>query len=150
MAGKLAPYVLIGFTQAGIILWIGHLLFQVPVAGSWAILMLACAVFIFANLALGLLLSTIARSQLAAMQMFVFFFIPSILLSGFMFPYQAMPPLAQWLAETLPATHFMRVVRGVILRDVPIGAIWSELLFLTAFFVVAMAASIVRFHQRLD
>ncbi len=150
MAGKLVPYVLIGLLQMSIILWLGWMLFQVPVAGSWLLLVGCCLVFIFANLALGLLLSTIARTQMGAIQLFIFLFLPSILLSGFMFPYQGMPELAQHLAEVLPMTHFMRIVRAVVLRDAALAGLAGDLGYLGGFFVVAMALAIFRFKKRLD
>ena len=150
MLGKLAPYVVIGMVQMGIILWLGWLLFQVPVAGSWALLVGSCLVFIFANLGLGLVLSTLAPNQMGAMQLFIFFFLPSILLSGFMFPYQGMPLVAQKISEILPMTHFMRIVRGIILRDASIEGIRNDLLFLAGFFFVTLSLAVVRFRQRLD
>ncbi|MGI9471156.1 MAG: ABC transporter permease [Rubripirellula sp.] len=150
MLGKLAPYVVIGMVQMGIILWLGWLLFQVPVAGSWGLLVASCLLFIFANLGLGLVLSTLAPNQMGAMQLFIFFFLPSILLSGFMFPYQGMPVIAQRISEVLPMTHFMRVVRGIILRDAAIEGLRDDLLFLGAFFLVTLVLAVLRFRQRLD
>lgn len=150
MIGKIAPYILIGLLQMMIILLLGHLLFGVPVVGSWWLLFMVGLVFIMANLGLGLLLSTIAPSQLGAMQMFIFIFLPSILLSGFMFPYLAMPVVAQWLAEALPMTHFIRMVRGIVLRGAEMPGIWEDLVFLLVFFVVAMIVAMFRFRQRLD
>ncbi len=150
MLGKLVSYVAIGLIQMTIILWLGRLLFQVPVAGSGWLLIGSCLLFILANLGLGLIFSTIAPNQMGAMQLFIFFFLPSILLSGFMFPYQAMPIVAQHLAELLPMTHFMRVVRGIILRDVGFSGLQSELTFLAVFFVITLLAAILRFRQRLD
>ncbi|MEM7144159.1 MAG: ABC transporter permease [Verrucomicrobiota bacterium] len=150
MIGKLIPYVIIGMIQMTIILWLGWLLFQVPVAGSWALLVFSCLVFIFANLGLGLLLSTIAPNQMGAIQLFIFIFLPSILLSGFMFPYQGMPVAAQRLAEALPMTHFMRVVRGVVLRDADLAGLSRDLAFLGGFFVLTLSLAILRFRRRLD
>lgn len=150
MLGKLIPYVGIGLIQMSIILWLGWLLFQVPVGGNWTLLVGSCLLFIVANLGLGLVLSTLAPNQMGAMQMFIFIFMPSILLSGFMFPFQGMPLVAQRLAEILPMTHFLRVIRGIILRDASFMGLHEELLFLAIFFVVAMTAAILRFRQRLD
>ncbi|NWK56073.1 ABC transporter permease [Verrucomicrobiaceae bacterium N1E253] len=150
MLGKLIPYVFIGLIQMGIILWLGQLLFQVPVSGSWILLITSCLLFIFANLGLGLLLSTIAPNQMGAMQLFIFIFLPSILLSGFMFPYQGMPVLAQKLAELLPMTHFMRIIRGIILRDAEWSGIQADMRFLAGFFIVTLSLAILRFRQRLD
>lgn len=150
MTGKILPYVLIGLLQTVIILWLGHLLFQVPVVGGWGLLMACALLFIFTNLSLGLLFSTIAPNQLAAMQIFIFYLLPSILLSGFMFPYVAMPVAAQWLAEVLPMTHFMRIVRGIVLRGADYQGLVADLSFLAAFFVITMTISVRRFRQRLD
>ena len=150
MIGKLSPYVLIGLLQVTIILILGRWLFGVEVVGSYALLALSCLVFIFANLGLGLLFSTQAPNQLGAMQMFIFFFLPSILLSGFMFPYVAMPEVAQWLAEILPMTHFLRVVRGIILRDAGFDAVFADLAYLAGFFVVTLCVALLGFREKLD
>src|SRR5690606_5907109 len=108
MLGKILPYIMVGLIQTAIILSLGHWIFAVPVNGGLGQLLAAVLLFICASLTLGLLISTVARTQLQAMQLTVFILLPSILLSGFMFPYEAMPVAAQWLAEALPATHFMR------------------------------------------
>ena len=150
MVGKLVPYMCIGMVQVAIILFLGKWLFDVGVVGNYWLLAFACLVFIFANLGLGLLLSTKAPNQLGAMQMFIFFLLPSILLSGFMFPFVAMPKLAQWLAEILPMTHFLRVVRGIVLRDATLLAIWADLAFLFGFFLVTLILSLLGFRQKLD
>ena len=150
MVGKLVPYMCIGMLQVAIILALGAWLFDVLVVGSYSLLALSCLVFIFANLGLGLLMSTKAPNQLGAMQMFIFFFLPSILLSGFMFPFVAMPKVAQWLAEVLPMTHFLRVIRGIVLRDAPFSAVSLDLAFLLAFFVVTLLLSLLGFRQKLD
>ena len=150
MIGKLAPYMVIGMVQVAIILALGAWLFDVRVSGNYALLAFSCLVFIFANLGMGLLISTKAPNQLGAMQMFVFIFLPSILLSGFMFPYVAMPEVAQWLAEILPMTHFLRVVRGIVLRDASFVAVQMDLLYLAGFFVVTLALSLLGFRQKLD
>lgn len=150
MIGKLIPYVVIGLIQMAIILWLGRMLFQVPVAGSGWLLLGSCLLFIFANLSLGLVLSTIAPNQLGAIQLFIFVFLPSILLSGFMFPFQAMPEVARDLAEVLPMTHFMRIVRGIILRDASLAGLAHDLMFLAGFFVVTLTVAILRFRKRLD
>lgn len=150
MIGKLLPYVVVGLLQMSIILWVGHVLFQVPVVGSWGLLVGSCLLFIFANLGLGLVLSTIAPNQMGAMQLFIFFFLPSVLISGFMFPYQGMPIVAQRIAEVLPMTHFMRIVRGIVLRDARLLALKNDLLYLLGFFVVTLFAAVLRFRKRLD
>jgi ABC-2 type transport system permease protein len=150
MVGKVAPYVLIGLLQTSVVIGLGAWLFRVPVAGSLLAVYTAAILLIVANLSLGLLISTRARSQFQAMQMTFFVFLPSILLSGFMFPFAGMPKLAQWLAEVLPLTHFLRLIRGIMLRGARLADLWQELLALLAFIVVMMAAAILRFRKRLD
>jgi ABC-2 type transport system permease protein len=150
MLGKIAPYVLVGFVQIGIILAAGNLIFDVPVRGRLDYLALAALLFIFASLTLGLVISTIAKTQLQAMQMTVFVLLPSILLSGFLFPYEAMPVPAQWLAELLPATHFMRMSRAIILRDADIFSLQADALALIAFTVIGLIVASLRFSKRLN
>ncbi|EIC21814.1 ABC transporter permease [Thiorhodovibrio frisius] len=150
MIGKILPYVAIGLVQAGIILGLGRLLFAVPLHGS--LLALACLtlVFIGASLALGLVLSTIAKSQLQATQMTIFILLPSILLSGFMFPYEGMPRAAQTIAEALPATHFIRAIRAVLLRDAGLEDIQEDALWLLGFMLIGLLVASLRFKKRLD
>jgi ABC-2 type transport system permease protein len=150
MIGKVVPYILIGMIQLALTLAVGRLLFDVPVHGSVLDLYLAAAAFIAANLSLGLLISTAAKTQFQAMQMMVFILLPSILLSGFMFPFDGMPRFAQWLGELLPNTHFIRLTRGIMLRDAGIGDLVSEVVFLIGFTLVAMTAAALRFTKRLD
>jgi ABC-2 type transport system permease protein len=150
MIGKLVPYILIGMLQLALILGVGRLLFDVPVRGSIIDLYLAAFAFIAANLALGLLISTAARTQFQATQMTVFILLPSILLSGFMFPFEGMPRVAQWLGEVLPNTHFIRLTRGIMLRDAAITELYHDLGYLVGFAVVAMAGAALRFTKRLD
>ncbi len=150
MVGKVLPYVAIGFVQTSVILLLGVWLFAVPIRGSLLDVYIAAGLLILANLTLGLLISTRARSQFQAMQMTFFLFLPSILLSGFMFPYAGMPRLAQWIAELLPLTHFLRLVRGIMLRGASLAELWIDALVLVVFTIVLMAAAIVRFHKRLD
>jgi len=150
MLGKIAPYVVIGLIQLALILVVGRLLFEVPVRGSILDLYLAAAFFILANLALGLLISTIARTQFQAMQMTVFFLLPSILLSGFMFPFAGMPEFAQWLGELLPNTHFIRLTRGIMLREARLTELLPEVYALLGFTLAAMIGAIRRFSRRLD
>ena len=150
MVGKVLPYVVIGLVQTSVILALGTWLFEVPIRGSVLDVYLASGLLILANLALGLLISTRAQSQFQAMQMTFFVFLPSILLSGFMFPFAGMPKLAQWLAEVLPLTHFLRLIRGVMLRGAGLGEMWSDVLALAAFVLVMMALAILRFRKRLD
>lgn len=150
MVGKIVPYILIGLVQLALIVAVGQLLFDVPVRGSLADLYLAAAAFIAANLALGLFLSTVARSQFQAMQLTFFILLPSILLSGFVFPFDGMPHVAQWLGEILPTTHFIRMTRGIMLRDATALELWPELAALVAFALVAMTLAVRRFSRRLD
>jgi ABC-2 type transport system permease protein len=150
MAGKLAPYVVIGLVQTAIILLLARFLFGVPMAGGWVGLSLGVASFIVGSLALGFLISTAARSQLQAMQMSVFYIFPSILLSGFMFPFRGMPVWAQVLGEAIPVTHFLRVVRGALLKGQGLGDMWRELLALLAFVCVVTALAMARYRRTLD
>ncbi|MFC3717056.1 ABC transporter permease [Luteimonas soli] len=150
MVGKVLPYVAIGLLQTTVVLALGMWLFDVPVRGSMLDVYIASMLLIVANLALGLLISTRAQSQFQAMQMTFFVFLPSILLSGFMFPFAGMPRVVQWLAEVLPLTHFLRMVRGVMLRGASLVELWPEVLALLAFTAVMMTTAILRFSKRLD
>ena len=150
MIGKVVPYILIGMLQLALILAVGRLLFDVPVRGSVLDLYLAATAFIAANLSLGLFISTAARTQFQATQITVFILLPSILLSGFMFPFEGMPEVAQWLGEVLPNTHFIRLTRGIMLRDATLGELPGDLAYLVGFTVVAMTAAALRFTKRLD
>ncbi|WP_426689038.1 ABC transporter permease [Rhodanobacter ginsengiterrae] len=150
MIGKVLPYIAIGLVQASVILALGIWLFHVPIRGSVLDVYLATGLLILASLALGLLISTRAQSQFQAMQMTFFVFLPSILLSGFMFPFAGMPKFAQWFAEILPLTHFLRLIRGVMLRGASLWELWGEVLALVVFTLVMMTAAILRFRKRLD
>ena len=150
MIGKVLPYILIGMLQLALILAVGRLLFDVPVQGSVLDLYLAATAFIAANLSLGLFISTAARTQFQATQITVFILLPSILLSGFMFPFEGMPELAQWLGEVLPNTHFIRLTRGIMLRDAALSELPGDIAYLLGFTVVAMTAAALRFTKRLD
>ncbi|TPG08668.1 ABC transporter permease [Rhodanobacter glycinis] len=150
MIGKVLPYIAIGLVQASVILALGIWLFHVPIRGSVLDVYLATCLLILASLALGLLISTRAQSQFQAMQMTFFVFLPSILLSGFMFPFAGMPKFAQWFAEILPLTHFLRLIRGVMLRGASLWELWGEVLALAVFTLVMMTAAILRFRKRLD
>ena len=150
MLAKILPYIGIGLIQVSLVLTVGHLLFHVPLRGSLIDAYAVCLVFIIANLSLGLMISTIARSQFQAMQLTFFILLPSILLSGFMFPFAGMPRPAQIIAEVLPMTHFMRLIRGVILRGADLSDLASELAILGVFIVVAMTFAVLRFAKRLD
>lgn len=150
MVGKVLPYGLIGLVQTTLILLLGTLLFEVPIRGSVFDVYWASILLILANLSMGLLISTRAESQFQAMQMTFFVFLPSILLSGFMFPFDGMPKAAQWIAELLPLTHFLRLIRGVMLRGAGLVDLWPELLALGGFIIVMMTLAILRFRKRLD
>lgn len=150
MIGKVLPYVAIGLVQTTVVLALGLWLFDVPLGGSLLHVYLAACLLIVANLTLGLLISTRAQSQFQAMQMTFFVFLPSILLSGFMFPFAGMPKAVQWIAEVLPLTHFLRLIRGVMLRGASLWELWPDVLALLAFTAVMMAAAILRFRKRLD
>jgi ABC-2 type transport system permease protein len=148
--GKIVPYVLVGYLQAGLILLAARYLFQVPMTGSVPLLAAVMLVFILANLAIGITFSTIAGNQLQAMQMGFFFFLPSILLSGFMFPFRGMPVWAQHIGEVLPLTHFLRIVRGVLLKGNGFEAIAHEIVPIALFAVVVLAIALLRFRRTLD
>ena len=150
MIGKVLPYIAIGFIQTSVVLALGIWLFKVPILGSLLDVYLAAGLLIFANLALGLLISTRAQSQFQAMQMSFFVFLPSILLSGFMFPFAGMPKPIQYFAEVLPLTHFLRLIRGVMLRSGSLWELWPDVLALLAFTLVMMSLAILRFRKRLD
>ncbi|MDP3174165.1 MAG: ABC transporter permease [Phenylobacterium sp.] len=150
MVGKLAPYVLVGLIQTMLILLLARVLFHVPLGGGWAGLSLGVALFIVGSLALGFLISTVARSQLQAMQMSIFYILPSILLSGFMFPFRGMPEWAQALGQIIPVTHFLRVVRGALLKGQSLDDMWRELAALAAFVCVVSALAMLRYRRTLD
>ena len=150
MIGKVLPYAAIGLVQTTVVLALGLTLFQVPIRGSVLDVYFAAVLLILANLTLGLLISTKAQSQFQAMQMTFFVFLPSILLSGFMFPFAGMPVVIQWLAELLPLTHFLRLIRGIMLRGAHLLELWPDVVALLGFTVVMMALAIGRFRKRLD
>ena len=150
MAGKILPYLLIGLIQVSLILTVGALLFHVPFRGSLVDLYAASGIFVASTLALGLLISTAAKTQFQAFQMTIFFFLPSLLLSGFMFPFDGMPQPAQRLASILPLTHFIRMVRGIILRGASLSEVQSEIWPQLAFLGVTLVLAVLRFRKRLD
>ena len=150
MIGKVTPYIAIGLLQLALILGVGQLLFDVPVRGSIVDLYIAGIAFIAAKLALGLLISTAVHTQFQAMQMTVFILMPSILLSGFMFPFDGMPAVAQFIGEILPTTHFIRLTRGIMLRDAPLAELTPDFYYLVGFTLVAMTVAALRFTKRLD
>jgi ABC-2 type transport system permease protein len=150
MIGKLLPYVAIGVVQTSVILALGVWLFEVPIRGSIAAVYAISLLLIAANLSMGLLISTRAHSQFQAMQMTFFVFLPSILLSGFMFPFSGMPMPAQWIAQLLPLTHFTSLIRGVMLRGASLAEMWHAVLALAVFTTVMMGLAILKFRKRLD
>ncbi len=150
MIGKIIPYVLIGYLQISIILLLGVVLFDVPIRGTLTDFYIASGVFVISTLSLGLLISTIADTQFQAFQVTFMTFLPQLLLSGFMFPFEGMPKAVQYLAEVFPLTHFLRIVRGIILRDASLSSLSAELWPLVLFFVVVMLLATSRFRKRLD
>lgn len=150
MLGKILPYIGIGFLQAVIIVTAGTLVFGVPVVGSLALLGLLSTLFIAANLAVGYSFSTVARNQLQAVQMAFMFFLPNILLSGFVFPFAGMPTWAQWIGEALPLTHYIRIVRGIMLKGSDLALLQGDVLAMCAALVVVTAVAVTRFRQTLD
>ena len=150
MIGKIIPYMFIGALQVTIILGLGKLVFDVPIVGSLWQLAWATLLFIAASLTLGLVISTFASNQLQTMQMTLFVLLPSILLSGFMFPYDGMPEIAQYTAEILPATHYMRLIRGVVLRDVQIISMAFDVYWLALFTIAGLTVASLRFKKSLD
>jgi ABC-2 type transport system permease protein len=150
MIGKIAPNIVVGAVQSFLVLLAAKLIFGVPFIGSLGLLSIVIVVFIAANLAVGYTFSTIAQSQLQAMQMMVFFLLPSILLSGFAFPFRGMPGWAQWIGEALPVTHFLRVVRGILLKGNGFGEIWPDTWPLILFLFAAGTVALLRFRRTLD
>jgi len=150
MIGKILPYMAIGMIQVTLILLVGSLLFKVPMRGSLIDVYVAGLVFVTTSLTLGLLISTLAGTQVQAFQITFFTFLPQILLSGFMFPFDGMPRAAQQIGEVLPLTHFVRIIRGILLRGAALSELRGDLWPLLLFLAVAMAASIARFRKRLD
>jgi ABC-2 type transport system permease protein len=150
MIGKIAPYVVVGFIQAGLIIGVGIGLFGVPLAGSLSLLALLSTLFIGANLAVGYTLSTIAQNQLQAMQMAMMFLLPSILLSGFMFPFAGMPRWAQWVGEFMPLTHYLRIVRAVMLKGSTLADLKFDAFALTGLMLLVMLIAVTRFRRTLD
>ena len=150
MFGKIVPYVLVGFIQAALIISIGVLLFGVPVQGSLIMLALLSTLFITTNLSIGYTFSTIVQNQLQAMQLSMMFFLPSILLSGFMFPFAGMPVWAQYIGEGLPLTHYVRIVRAIMLKGATIANLQYDTIALVALMLLAMTIAVTRFRGTLD
>ena len=150
MLGKIVPYVLIGFVQAALIIGLGISLFGVPIYGSLMTLALLSTLFITSMLAVGYTFSTLAQNQLQAMQMSMMFFLPNILLSGFMFPFAGMPTWAQWIGEALPLTHYLRIVRAIMLKGATLENLQYDSLVLLGLTLFAMTIAVTRFRRTLD
>ena len=150
MIGKITPNIAIGAVQSGFILLMARYVFAVPMLGSLGLLSAALTIFIIANLAIGYTFSTVARNQLQAMQMTLFFVLPAVMLSGFAFPFMGMPAWARWIGEVLPATHFLRIVRGIMLKANGAAEIWVDVWPLAVFTLAAAAIALLRFRRTLD
>ena len=150
MVGKILPYIVLGYVQLGVILLAAALLFQIPMAGSFTLLLAMIGVFMLANLAVGFTFSTLAKNQLQALQATFFFFLPSMLLSGFMFPFRGMPRWAQAIGEALPLTHFLRIVRGIMLKGNSFAQLVPEVWPMLVFLLVAGTIALMRYRQTLD
>ena len=150
MVGKIIPYILVGYVQLGLILLAARVLFDVPMHGNLGLLLLVAFLFITANLAMGITFSTLAENQLQAVQLSFFFFLPSLLLSGFMFPFRGMPVWAQYLGEILPLTHFLRLVRGILLKGNGVAESWHHVWPIGLFMIVALVVGVKRYRQTLD
>ncbi len=150
MIGKLTPYVLVGMTQASVILIVARLLFNVPMQGGWLALITGLLLFIIGSLSLGFLISTLARNQLQAMQMSMFYMLPSILLSGFLFPFKGMPQWAQWLGTVIPVTHMLRIVRGAMLKGAGVAEALPSLGALALFVLLVASIAMKQYRTTLD
>jgi ABC-2 type transport system permease protein len=150
LIGKIIPYIIVGYIQVALILIAAHVLFHVPMVGSLGLLLAVALVFIAANLAMGITFSTVAQNQRQAIQMTFFFFLPNILLSGFAFPFRGMPGWAQWIGELLPLTHFLRIVRGILLKGNGIDDVVRELWQIALFAAIALIVGVKRYRKTLD
>jgi len=150
MLGKIIPYIMVGFVQAAMIIGIGVLLFGVPILGSLGVLAALSTLFIATNLSIGYTFSTVAQNQLQAMQMSIMFFLPNILLSGFMFPFAGMPVWAQWIGEALPLTHYLRIVRAIMLKGASVENLHYDAAAMLVLMLVAMTIAVTRFRRTLD
>jgi ABC-2 type transport system permease protein len=150
MLGKIVPYIIVGFVQASLIIGIGIGLFGVPLIGNLGLLAALSTLFISTNLAIGYTFSTLAQNQLQAMQMSMMFFLPNILLSGFMFPFAGMPRWAQWVGEALPLTHYLRIVRSIMLKGSTLADLQFDTLALGGLMLIAMTVAVTRFRRTLD
>ncbi len=149
IAGKISPFIAVGYLQMSLVLLLGRVVFHVPLAGSLLLLYLLASLFIAANLSLGLFFSTLAKTQQQAMQMSFFFMLPNILLSGFVFPFEAMPRPAQFISQALPLTHFMRIVRGITLKGAELADVYVELFWLACILAILVSLSALRFSKKL-
>ena len=149
MLGKIIPYVFVGYVQATVALLVGILVFDLPVRGSLALLYGLTSLFIIASLALGILISTLTKTQMQAMQMSFFIFLPSVLISGFMFPRESMPLIFNWLGNLLPLTFYLQILRGIILKGVGISVLWVQVLALAVFITVLLTISIKKFSKKI-
>ena len=150
MLGKIIPYVFVGFVQAALIIGIGVTLFGVPIVGSLAVLAALSTLFIATNLSIGYTFSTVAQNQLQAMQMSMMFFLPNILLSGFLFPFAGMPTWAQWIGESLPLTHYLRIVRSIMLKGSNLADLHYDAIAMFVLMLIAMTIAVTRFRRTLD
>ena len=150
MIGKIVTYIGFGFLQVAVILTAGQILFNVPMFGSLPLLLLLTLLFVAANVTLGYTISTVARNQMQAMQMTFFFFLPSILLSGFMFPFRGMPEWAQVVGQAIPVTHYLRIVRGIMLKGTGFAEAWPNVWPLAVFWAAAAAFALFRYRRTLD
>jgi ABC-2 type transport system permease protein len=150
MLGKIVPYIIVGFIQASMIIGLGIALFGVPLLGSLGLLAALSTLFITTNLAIGYTFSTLAQNQLQAMQMSLMFFLPNILLSGFMFPFAGMPVWAQWFGESLPLTHYLRIVRAIMLKGATLPDLRYDTIALAGLMLIAMTIAVTRFRRTLD
>jgi ABC-2 type transport system permease protein len=150
LLGKIIPYIFVGYIQVSLILVAARFIFHVPMVGSIPLLLLSASVFIAANLAMGITFSTLAKNQLQAVQMTFFFFLPSLLLSGFMFPFRGMPDWAQVIGEVLPLTHFLRIIRGILLKGNGIEEVILQLWQIMLFATVVLAIGVKRYRRTLD
>ena len=150
MLGKLVPFMLVGYVQMTVVLGLGSLIFDIPIVGSLALLYFLTSAFIFASLGVGLLISTVARTQAQAMQLSFFFMLPNILLSGYIFPREAMPEPAQWIGLLLPLTFFLKILRGVLLKGIGLEYLWQDSLILVVFATVLLAISVRRFSKTIE
>jgi ABC-2 type transport system permease protein len=150
LIGKIIPYIFVGYVQVTLILIAAYFLFDVPMVGNLGLLLMVALIFIAANLAMGITFSTVAKNQLQAMQMSFFFFLPSLLLSGFMFPFRGMPPWAQTVGEVFPLTHFLRIVRGILLKGNGLDDVALQLWQIALFTAIALTIGVKRYRQTLD